>query len=245
MRQVGGSMQFPALAQCWPPLFCRHHYVRQEVLEQKFTKLLGRLHFDNEVLDCGREALHVSHAYKRREHEESHRPFYVSNGTIFRNALARCISTNSTGAWTPPSLIRCLRSGALSRTVVSVKSTGIRKPTSPTWTRASELLQLARNAQKLFERPGFERGNGGIKSRPLVCFPILLRVFLASPPHRRQPCFRGPSRFGRFALKCARISRQRRPPSGLTSTYVCYRDSMMTRRQCANKSHADVVGAVS
>jgi hypothetical protein len=53
------------------PASCRRHYVRQEVLEQKFTKLLGQLHFDNEVLDWVREALHVSYAYKRREHEEA------------------------------------------------------------------------------------------------------------------------------------------------------------------------------
>jgi site-specific DNA recombinase len=52
------------------PASCRRRYVRQEVLEHKFSELLGRLHFDNEVLDWVREALHASHASKRREQEE-------------------------------------------------------------------------------------------------------------------------------------------------------------------------------
>ena len=46
-------------------------YVREEVLEQQFTELLGRLRFDDEVLDWVREALHASHADERREHEEA------------------------------------------------------------------------------------------------------------------------------------------------------------------------------
>ncbi len=36
---------------------CRRKYVREEVLEQQFTDLLGRLRFDDEVLDWVREAL--------------------------------------------------------------------------------------------------------------------------------------------------------------------------------------------
>ena len=45
--------------------------MREEVLEQQFTALLGRLHFDDEVLSWVREALHASHADKRREQEEA------------------------------------------------------------------------------------------------------------------------------------------------------------------------------
>ena len=37
----------------------------------QFTELLGRLHFDDEVLEWVREALHASHADERREHEEA------------------------------------------------------------------------------------------------------------------------------------------------------------------------------
>ena len=53
------------------PASCRRKYVREEVLEQQFTELLGRLQFDDEVLEWVREALHASHADERREHEEA------------------------------------------------------------------------------------------------------------------------------------------------------------------------------
>jgi site-specific DNA recombinase len=43
--------------------------VREEVLEEKFGVLLGRLAFDEEVLEWVRDALHESHADERREHE--------------------------------------------------------------------------------------------------------------------------------------------------------------------------------
>ena len=53
------------------PASCRRTYVREEVLEKQFTELLGRLHFDDEVLEWVRDALHASHADQRREHEEA------------------------------------------------------------------------------------------------------------------------------------------------------------------------------
>jgi site-specific DNA recombinase len=45
--------------------------VREEALEAQFTGLLGRLRFYDEVLGWVREALHASHADERREHEEA------------------------------------------------------------------------------------------------------------------------------------------------------------------------------
>ena len=53
------------------PTSCRRKYVREEVLEQQFTAMLGQLWFDDEILDWVREALHASHADERREHEEA------------------------------------------------------------------------------------------------------------------------------------------------------------------------------
>jgi site-specific DNA recombinase len=50
---------------------CSRRYVREEVLEQQFTDLLGRLSFDEEVIDWVRDALHASHADERLEHEEA------------------------------------------------------------------------------------------------------------------------------------------------------------------------------
>ena len=53
------------------PATCRRKYVREEALEQQFTSLLGQLHFDDEVLSWVQEALHSSHADKPREQEEA------------------------------------------------------------------------------------------------------------------------------------------------------------------------------
>ena len=53
------------------PASCRRKYVREEALEAQFTELLGRLRFDDEVLEWVRDALHASHADERRENEEA------------------------------------------------------------------------------------------------------------------------------------------------------------------------------
>lgn len=53
------------------PASCRRKYVREEVLEKQFTAMLGRLRFDDEVLQWVREALHASHVDEHREHEEA------------------------------------------------------------------------------------------------------------------------------------------------------------------------------
>lgn len=49
---------------------CRRKYVREEVLEKQFTELLGRLHFDDEVLDWVRDALHASFTERRRQPQQ-------------------------------------------------------------------------------------------------------------------------------------------------------------------------------
>src|SRR5436190_3338976 len=57
------------------PASCRRKYVREEALEAQFTDLLGRLKFDDEVLEWVRDALHASHAAERHEHEEAIRRY--------------------------------------------------------------------------------------------------------------------------------------------------------------------------
>jgi hypothetical protein len=47
---------------------CDEPYVREEVLEHRFSDLLSRLSFDDEALGWVREALHASHADETREH---------------------------------------------------------------------------------------------------------------------------------------------------------------------------------
>jgi site-specific DNA recombinase len=53
------------------PASCRRKHVREEALEAQFTELLGRLRFDDEVLEWVRDALHASHGDERREHEDA------------------------------------------------------------------------------------------------------------------------------------------------------------------------------
>jgi site-specific DNA recombinase len=53
------------------PASCRRKYVREEMLEQQFTAMLGQLRFDDEALEWVRQALHASHADEQREHEEA------------------------------------------------------------------------------------------------------------------------------------------------------------------------------
>ena len=53
------------------PASCRRKHVREEALEAQFTELLGRLRFDDRVLEWVRDSLHASHADERREHEEA------------------------------------------------------------------------------------------------------------------------------------------------------------------------------
>lgn len=45
--------------------------MREEALEEKFSGVLDRLHFDEGVLEWVRKALKASHADERREHEEA------------------------------------------------------------------------------------------------------------------------------------------------------------------------------
>jgi site-specific DNA recombinase len=48
---------------------CDEPYVREEIIETQFSELLGRLSFDDEVLAWVRDALRASHADEKREHE--------------------------------------------------------------------------------------------------------------------------------------------------------------------------------
>ena len=59
------------------PASCRSKYAREEALEAHFTELLGRLKFDDEVLEWVRATLHASHADERHEHEEAIRRHQV------------------------------------------------------------------------------------------------------------------------------------------------------------------------
>ena len=48
---------------------CGEPYVREEVLEEQFSRILGRLRFDGDVLDWVARGLRESHVDERKEHE--------------------------------------------------------------------------------------------------------------------------------------------------------------------------------
>jgi site-specific DNA recombinase len=133
------------------PASCRRRYVREEALEEKFTELLGRLRFEDEVLEWVRESLQASHADERREHEEAIRRLHAEHkrlgdrinamyldkldgrvdGTFFDKMSARWREDQN----------HCLREIARHESAEqSYMDEGV------------QILELARNAQKLFER---------------------------------------------------------------------------------------------
>jgi hypothetical protein len=65
--------------------------VREEVIGQRFSELLGRLTFDEEVLAWVRDALRASHADEKREREAamvrcgSNTTGFLSNAIPFGN----------------------------------------------------------------------------------------------------------------------------------------------------------------
>ena len=118
------------------PASCRRKYVREEVLEAQFTELLGRLQFDDEVLEWVREALHASHADERREHEEAIKRLQAEYKRLERPHQRHVCRQARRAGGRAPSSTRCRASGARSRTAACARSNGTRAPTSPTWTRA-------------------------------------------------------------------------------------------------------------
>jgi site-specific DNA recombinase len=133
------------------PAFCRRRYVREEVLEQQFTELLGRLRFDDEVLEWVRESLHASHADERRDHEEAikrlqgeHKRLGDRINAMYLDKLdGRVDSTffDKMSAQWREEQNRCLRE--IERHEAAEQSY---------MDEGVQILELARNAQKLFER---------------------------------------------------------------------------------------------
>ena len=72
------------------PASCRRKYVREEVLEQQFTAMLGHLRFDDEVLDWVRKARRASHADERHEHEEAIKRLQAEHRRIGERISAMC-----------------------------------------------------------------------------------------------------------------------------------------------------------
>ena len=125
--------------------------MREEVLEAQFTELLGRLRFDDEVLEWVRDALHASHADERRDHEEAIRRHQAEYkrlqeriNAIYVDKLDGVVDTaffeKMSTQWRDEQN-RCLRE--IERHQQADRSY---------MDEGVQLLELARNAQKLFEQ---------------------------------------------------------------------------------------------
>jgi site-specific DNA recombinase len=130
---------------------CDEPYVREEVIEQQFTDLLGRLKFDDEVLEWVREALGASHADERREHEEAIKRLRAEYDRLQNRIHAMYVDKldgkvddaffeRMSGEWRAEQ-DRCQREIERHQTAdQSYLEEGVR------------ILELARNAQRLFEK---------------------------------------------------------------------------------------------
>ena len=135
------------------PASCRRKYVREEALEARFTEWLGQLKFDDEVLEWVRDALHASHADERREHEEwirrhqaEYKRLHDRINAMYVDKLDGLVETaffeKMSNQWREEQN-RCLREiGRHQEADKSYMDEGI------------QLLELARNAQRLFSKQG-------------------------------------------------------------------------------------------
>jgi site-specific DNA recombinase len=133
------------------PVSCRSNYVREEVLEKQFTELLGRLKFDDEILEWVRDALHASHADERREHEEAIKRHLAENKRLQDRINAMYVDKldgvvdpafydKMSSEWREEQR-RCQREIDQHQSAdKSYMEEGV------------QILELAQNAQKLFER---------------------------------------------------------------------------------------------
>ena len=133
------------------PASCRRRYVREEVLEKQFTELLGLLKFDDEVLEWVRDALRASHTDERREHEEAIRRLQAEHKRLGDRINAMYLDKldgrvdgaffdKMSAEWRDEQN-RCLRE--IERHEAAEQSY---------MDEGVQILELARNAQRLFER---------------------------------------------------------------------------------------------
>src|SRR5262245_39648598 len=130
---------------------CDEPYVREEIIETQFSELLGRLSFDDEVLAWVRDALRASHADEKREHEAAIGRLRAEYDRLQSRAHAMYVDKldgkvdgaffdRMSAEWRAEQ-DRCLREIERHRAAdQSYLEEGVR------------LLELARNAQRLFEK---------------------------------------------------------------------------------------------
>jgi site-specific DNA recombinase len=133
------------------PASCRRKHVREERLEEQFTALLGRLQFDDEVLAWVREALRASHADERREHDAAIERLQAEYKRLDDRIHAMYVDKldgkiggdfydRFAGEWRQEQSRLQREMDRHQSADVSFMDEGV------------QILELARNAQKLFER---------------------------------------------------------------------------------------------
>jgi site-specific DNA recombinase len=130
---------------------CEDPYVREEVIGQRFSELLGRLTFDEEVLAWVRDALGASHADEKQEHEAAigrlraeydrlHSRMHAMYVDKLDGKVDGAFYDRMSAEWRAEQ-DRCLHEIERHRAAdQSYLQEGVR------------LLELARNAQRLFEK---------------------------------------------------------------------------------------------
>jgi hypothetical protein len=126
---------------------CDEPYVREEVIEQRFTDLLGRLSFDDEVLEWVHEALDASHADERREHEEAIKRLRSEYDRL-QNRIHAMYVDKLDGRSTASFSSECRVSGARCQRDIERHQTADQSYLE----EGVRILELAQNAQRLFER---------------------------------------------------------------------------------------------
>lgn len=130
---------------------CDEPYVREEILERQFSDLLGRLSFDDEALEWVRGALRASHADEKREHQDAVEKLQTEHKRLQSRLDAMNIDKldgrvdatfyeRMSASWREEQA-RCVREVERHQGAnKSYMDEGVR------------LLELARSAQRLFER---------------------------------------------------------------------------------------------
>ena len=130
---------------------CGEPYVREEVIENQFSDLLSTLTFDDEVLEWVREALRGSHADEKREHEAAIARLQAECDR-FQNRIHAMYVDKLDGRVDPDFFDRM---SAEWRTEQDRCQREIARHQSADQSYLEEgvaLLELARNAQRLFKK---------------------------------------------------------------------------------------------
>jgi site-specific DNA recombinase len=130
---------------------CHEPYVREEVLERRFSDLLGCLSFDDEALRWVREALHASHEDETREHEWAIERLQIEHKRL-QNRLDAMYVDKLDGRIDATFYERMSTSWRVEQTRCLREIEQHQAANKSYMDEGVRLLELARNSRRLFER---------------------------------------------------------------------------------------------